>query len=146
MKPKSNRMILMNTSVLLFIVLIGALVGNKFYHDGTKVWFVFLISATSIITFYGFVIVDLSSGQKDEISDRGMRLAITASVVATYLALVGSATFFGSQVGEMPQIASALLTNFTSIVGVIIAFYFGSSAYIEARTRGVSKKDGSNEA
>jgi len=42
---------------------------------------------------------------------------------------------------KMPEIASTLLTNFTSIVGVIVAFYFGASAYTEIRTKNAEKKE-----
>jgi hypothetical protein len=35
----------------------------------------------------------------------------------------------------LPPITQTLLSNFTGIVGVVIAFYFGASAYVEAHSK-----------
>ena len=83
----------------------------------------------SIITFFGIM-----SGSKNLSDESRFRRAITFTVVTVYVVLISITAFF---VGEWksPQVTITLLTSFTSIVGVIVAFYFGSSAYLEAKSK-----------
>jgi hypothetical protein len=90
------------------------------------------IVATAIVTFFGFL--RLTPETPAGIPDGSLRSAIAASTVVTYLVFVGSAGFFQSN-EQLPEISRLLLTSFTATVGVIIAFYFGASAYVAARTR-----------
>ncbi len=66
--------------------------------------------------------------------DESMRTAIAAAIVVQYLALVGVVSVFGqASPGErLSPITETLIGNFTTIVGVVIAFYFGSSALVQA--------------
>jgi hypothetical protein len=67
-------------------------------------------------------------------SDQGIesrfRSAIAGGIVAQYLILVATVAFFDRGPSELPQITQNLISNFTAVVGIVIAFYFGSSAYI----------------
>jgi hypothetical protein len=122
---------------LVFIVVITGFVGCRYRHDIT-----FLAGstvATSIITFFGFLILGAGADQGRPLNERNLRFAIAGSVVITYLVVVGMGIFF-IKASEMPEIASSLLTSFTSIVGVVVAFYFGASAYTEMRTKDAEKK------
>ena len=69
-----------------------------------------------------------------------MRFAIAGSIVIEYIVLVGIVGFFKEGPEELPIITQIILSNFTSVVGVVIAFYFGSSAYLQARQK--QGKDG----
>jgi len=89
------------------------------------------IVATAIVTFFGFL--RLTPDSPTGISDGSLRSAIAASTVVTYLVFVGSAGFFQAK-EPLPEVSRLLLTSFTTTVGVIIAFYFGASAYVAART------------
>ncbi|OBI18361.1 hypothetical protein A5713_18035 [Mycobacterium sp. E2497] len=61
-------------------------------------------------------------------SDRNsMRDAIAAAFVATYLVIVGWATF-SKLGGDQTQLARDLVTNFTVLVGVVVGGYFGADA------------------
>ena len=87
--------------------------------------------ATSIITFFG--ILNFGSDKRSSFSDERLRSAIAASSTMTYLVLVGTAGLFTS--GGQSPISQLLLTSFTATVGVIIAFYFGSSAYVAGKAK-----------
>ena len=86
--------------------------------------------ATSIITFFGFLKL---STRPDTVRDDSLRSAIAASTVVTYLVFVGSVALFETA-ADVPEISRILMTSFTTTVGIIIAFYFGSSAYVAARS------------
>jgi amino acid transporter len=98
------------------------------------------VVATAIVTFFGFL--RLPPDTHTGISDGRLRFAIAASTIVTYLVFVGSAGLFQNG-GELSELSRLLLTSFTTIVGVIIAFYFGSSAYVSART--TTAKKGSSD-
>jgi len=49
---------------------------------------------------------------------------------------VGIVAYFTKDSVKLPQIAETLIGSFTAVVGVVVAFYFGSSAFIEARKKG----------
>jgi hypothetical protein len=69
----------------------------------------------------------------------GMRHAIAAAILATYIDIVGSVAFFKAvEKTDQPEITQTMLTSFTAIVGIVIPFYFGSSAYIRVQERGQS--------
>ena len=58
-----------------------------------------------------------------------MRTAMAGAIVVEYLTLVGTLAFFVQ--GELPPIAQTMITNFTTVVGIVIAFYFGASAFVQ---------------
>lgn len=86
--------------------------------------------ATAVITFFGFLWHGL--GQDPGLDEEDIRTAITVSVVTVYLVLVGLVAFFPEQTpgGQLPEITNTMLTSFTAIVGVVVPFYFGTSAYV----------------
>ena len=52
-----------------------------------------------------------------------------------YLVLVGMVAYFanGDAFGKLLPITETMLASFTATIGVVIAFYFGASAYIEGK-------------
>lgn len=76
-----------------------------------------------VFTFYG--IWSYERTVQGEPGAKAMRDAIAASVVLLYLVLVSWAVFFASG-GPSNTITSQLLPSFTSITGVVVAFYFTS--------------------
>lgn len=111
----------------------------------------FCAIAAALITFFWFV-----SGARldpaDSPFDTGaLRTAVAASMTVLYVILVGTFAFWEPRLDEhgkqipLADITSLLLTNFNNIVGVVIAFYFGASAYVEVKGRtqsGGSKNGG----
>jgi hypothetical protein len=134
----SNMRTLFWMASLILIVVIGGIVGCRYWGDIS-----FLAGstlATSIITFFGFLMLGAGVNKNDPLNDRNLRFAIASSVVITYLVVVGMCTFF-VKMDKMPQITSVLLTSFTSMVGIVVAFYFGASAYSEIRIKNADKKE-----
>ena len=71
-----------------------------------------------------------------------MRLAIAGSVVIEYHGcLVAVVTFFQKDPEELPPITQTIINSFTTIVGVVVAFYFGSSTIIMARRKAADDAD-----
>ena len=98
----------------------------------------FLSAATAvvaIVTFFGI----LSESDNVE-NEKLFRKTITISVVTVYLVTVSTVVFFKGE-WKSPDVTQTLLASFTSVVGVVIAFYFGSSAYIEAKEKSKKQSD-----
>jgi hypothetical protein len=116
-------------AVLLFILAL-CLVATEFL--GGRKFLIFSVIASSLITFFWFLRcgVQTNSGV---LSDYVMRTAITAAVIVSFLMIVGMGVFFVEEAGGMPPIAQTLLTSYTTVVGVVVAFYFGGSVYLEGK-------------
>jgi hypothetical protein len=92
--------------------------------------------AAALITFFWFI----SGARRNSIDNFGsaMRTAMAASLTVLYIVLIGIFSFWqpyfheGEEVGT-PDITTLLINNFTYLMGVVIAFYFGSSAFVEAK-------------
>ena len=114
---------------------------------------VFLSAAlvtVTVITFFGIL---WNGTGPDGLNETVMRTAITVAVVTVYLVLISIVAFFslpsspGGQAttpdaeqttaqdtsDELPAITQTMLTSFTTIVGIIVPFYFGTSAYVQAK-------------
>lgn len=128
----SRRAILVRVFALeLFIVGAGMSAGAWF---GSVYPPIFAIIATGILTFFGMLFHAMPSAPDSSLQDRVLRLAITSSITTMYLALVGFGVFMRKPPEQATDpIAQTLITSFSSVVGVVIAFYFGTGAYLEAK-------------
>ena len=89
--------------------------------------------ATGVLVFLWLLSwEDWSPGERMTREAR-IRSAIAGGVVAQYLSLVATVTFFGGGSETMQAVTQAFVTSFTAVVTVVIAFYFGASAYVEGR-------------
>lgn len=88
------------------------------------------VGAIAIVTFLGTLRIGVST-QGGIPSESWMQRAIVIAVVTVYLVLVSVVAFFRGG-GELPPVVNTLLGSFTATVSIIVAFYFGSSAYVEA--------------
>jgi hypothetical protein len=113
---------------LLITLLAGASAGVAFHVQNN--WpYIAMGVGTGVITFFGLLILGHNGEERWKITGESMRTAIAGAIVVEYLALVGTVAFFVQ--GQMPPIAQTMITNFTTIVGVVIAFYFGASAFVQ---------------
>ena len=90
-------------------------------------------------TFFGFFLLGLKLEQEVRIGPDILRTAITASIIIVYFYLVGLTAFFKSWPDEIPTLSQTFISNFTTIVGVVIAFYFTSSV-INTKIKSDSQK------
>jgi hypothetical protein len=88
------------------------------------------VGAVAVITFFGSLII-LGINSKARI-----RTSITIAFVATYFVLLGLVAFLSQPAGgeadgqtQTPEVTNTLVTNFTVLMGVVVAFYFGATAY-----------------
>lgn len=117
------------------------------------------LAVAGVVTLFGL----LDFGHRSSRSDFGLREAIAGSVIVVWLLLVSFVAFFGpvrpptsqepgagvtpGQVVVQEQqrlITQQMLNNFTTTVGLIVAFYFGSQAIEQGIARG--RSDGATPA
>ncbi len=89
------------------------------------------IAAIGIITFFGMLSV--SSYHKrhlDEKSDKGtMRDALAASLICTYFVVLAFSMF--EKINSGNTSVDSLLTSFSSVIMIMVGFYFGSKGAVE---------------
>lgn len=115
--------------LLLFAASIGGAVSGV---GPSRAWLQFGVGAIALVTFFSF----FWAGPPH--SSERVRNAIACSMIVTYLILVVTLLFFHIK-GEVPEITRSLLTNFTTTIGIVIASYFGATAFIDAKKE--SKKE-----
>ena len=122
----------------LITLLAGVSAGLQFQFQNN--WpFIALGVGTGVITFFGLLILCHTGEERWKITGESMRTAMAGAIVVEYLALVGTLAFFVQ--GETPPIAQTMITNFTTVVGIVIAFYFGRrhSSNCKGRNRRTEK-------
>lgn len=108
--------------ILVASDLIVLFVGGKYYDNSTGI-----IAAVGIMTFFGMLII--SSYHKNNIgdADKGtMRDALAGSLISVYFVILGLDMVKGIQTSTDP-----ILNNFSSVIIILVAFYFGSKAATE---------------
>lgn len=93
---------------------------------------IFAITATGILSFFGLLSYALRSKPDERLEDRDLRVAIAGSITTMYLILVGYGVWVESS-GTPDPIAENLMNSFSAVVGTVITFYFGASAYTDAK-------------
>ena len=101
------------------------------FHVGNNWPFIGMAVGTGGITFFGLLFLFQAGEERWKTTEDSIRTVIAGTIVMEYLALVGTVAFFVQ--GEMPKITETLIANFTTIVGIVIAFYFGSSAFVQVQ-------------
>lgn len=96
----------------------------------------FCTAASGIITFFHFIAIPSGNTQESQNKDERLRAAIAGAVVVQYLVLVGLTAYFNNSTAKLPALTESMIGSFTAIVGVVVVFYFGSSAYIEVKRQG----------
>ncbi len=87
------------------------------------------VGVVAILSFAGFLSFHMAGDRRDS-ADAVMRPTIAATFVLVFLALVSVTAFFTGETEELASpIASNLLSNFATLTGVVVAFYFGASAF-----------------
>jgi hypothetical protein len=130
----------MKRQLALILGLILLIVAGGFYvhtqNTDLRAPLAFGVIAPGLITFF-WLLSDPKGSSPDQTLSAGiLRKAIASSIVVEYLVLVGTFAFWGGATEALSQLTSTLVNSFTSIVGIVIAFYFGASAYLDAKTHG----------
>jgi len=93
----------------------------------------------ALVTFFGLLAASESSGKGWGLNKGSMRGAIAATIVVVYL-FVLSMNAFVPYNKNMPPMMTTMVTSFTTIIAIMIPFYFGASAYVQAQTKDVDTK------
>jgi hypothetical protein len=83
----------------------------------------------AVVTFVGVWAIQRSRGAVEIVSE--MRDAISAAVIVVYLIILSWSAFFpriGSAGGVLNPLTSTFITNFTALTGVVVGFYFTTTA------------------
>ncbi|MBN2117530.1 MAG: hypothetical protein JW730_13215 [Anaerolineales bacterium] len=120
---------------LLFLIVVVCYVLVVYLHVSNAALSLMLVSV-GLVTFYGTMGMGITNRHR-RLSKYDIRLAIVISLITVYIVLVGTVVFF-TKGGDLPPIAQTMITHFTTVVGVMIAFYFGAEAY-EAVHRSAEK-------
>jgi FlaA1/EpsC-like NDP-sugar epimerase len=111
---------------------VGAYLSVRWDSNGP---FIVVVVATMVISFVSLLALAQVNKERWELTESTMRTAIAGTIVIAYLVLVGIVAFFTHGPEKLPAISEAMVTNFTTIVGVVVAFYFGASAYVQASSQ-----------
>lgn len=108
----------------LFIVIydIGMLIFAQVYNQ--LAW---AIASIGVVTFVGMLILANYADQVFEFGGGEIRTAIASSVVVVYLVLLSFLTFYSGAIPER-ALATTIVQNFTTVVEIVVIFYFGSKA------------------
>lgn len=91
------------------------------------------LAAVAIVSFLSLLRIQKTDPQERLLSESSMRSAIAGTIVIEYTTLVAIVAFFQESPDEINPVTQMMINNFTTIVGIVIAFYFGSSAYVQSR-------------
>ena len=122
-------------AVALLIVLIHALAHWVSEEFGIKELLGVASIATGILVFLFLLSWGRWPKHRDPLTlEATLRAAIAGGIVAQYLSIVGTvALFSGREPESMNPTTQAFVSSFTTVVTVVIAFYFGTSAYVEMK-------------
>jgi hypothetical protein len=102
---------------------------------GRPVYLPLSLLIVALITFFGFLIIGSKANENPPVSEAVLRVSITISIIVLYLSVVAITAFFRNWSDKLEPLTEAMLNNFNTIVGVVVAFYFTSSVYLEAKKK-----------
>jgi hypothetical protein len=119
--------------MVVILVLIGGAMGLAVAFD-TNAPLAVATAAVGVVTFFGMLgAYGEPPPSRDERHDR-IRDATAVTFIVVYVVLLGLLAFAKVTMDEQaPEIASTLVTNFTALMTVVIAFYFGATTYEKVR-------------
>jgi hypothetical protein len=140
----TNKYIISLAGIVAFLAVAGTLIWDFVFlgdHDTILGLTVFTIAVS---TFFGFIMAGSSGGSRWKSDKSGMRTAITAAIIITYLFMLSFITFLVGP-NELSAGKKAYIDSFTSIVGITIAFYLGGSFAVQALGKDETTEDKSSE-
>jgi undecaprenyl pyrophosphate phosphatase UppP len=115
---------------LTIFVIVGDLSGCRSFGD--ILYLAGAVAITSIISYFGFIMLCENKDKSIFTSEQKLRFAITSSIVVTYLVNVFLGVYFVNNV-KMPEFARYVLLVFTCVTSLVLGFYFGASAYTQKK-------------
>jgi uncharacterized membrane protein len=99
-----------------------------------------LITITiAVITFFGLLMLPGGVEENGSISESRIRFCITATFVLVYITFFGITTFWDEK-EKSSEYMKILIPTLTTLLSVVVAFYFGATAAVEAFGKRNDKK------
>lgn len=135
---------LVQIALLNLAVVIGGLVFGNFAGGGldreTGAWsggpiefsviYAIITASCGIITFFALLADPFAKGKDGIVADKQIRFSITAALIVVFLVYY-SITAYWNDVETASTYFKTLLPEFMRMLGIVLAFYFGSSAAVE---------------
>ncbi len=130
---------LVRIAILLVFVVGSGLTSTFLSRDGGVIAFgngvpalVVMLALVSLITFFGFLSLPIDGKAVNSLTDSAVRTALTAALVMTYLVYFSTAVWLSEAEGVDPARAENLLSTLTTMIMVVLPFYFGVTGAVEA--------------
>ena len=102
-----------------------------------------ILAVTAIVlgltTYFGFMAISQSQDKGWAANIGSMRTAITSAILTIYFFILSVSILL--QPEALGEFGKTMVNTFTTIVGIIIPFYFGASAYTQVHAPGKNKED-----
>ena len=134
--------------VVISWIIVFMWLGRTYKGQGNVDFWAIMLIGSAVITFFAFLGLPGNVDENGAFRESRIRLAVTATLIITYLVYFGSVVYLSPEVDEGGKIvntfAQDLLPTLTNLLMVTISFYFGSTAAIEI-AGSLSKRRGSKE-
>lgn len=98
----------------------------------------------AFVTYFGFMAISQSLGQGWASNIGSMRTAITSGILVFYFFILSISIFF-SAAFKFSEFSQTMINNLTTNIGIIIPFYFGASAYVQAQAASKIKENNNKD-
>lgn len=95
----------------------------------------FCTPAAGVITFFAMLTERNSVPEATGSGNERLRQAIAAAMVVQYLVMLGIVAYFLNGAEKLPPVTETMLSSFTTVVSVVVVFYFGASALTDVKTK-----------
>jgi hypothetical protein len=122
------------TCVIMSLLIIGVNALGLYLHktqSNENGYVEIAILITAVGTFFGSLLLFQPEDNTWSPSSTILRKAIATSVIMVYFNLAVITIFMTGEAGPTLKVADSFVASFTTIVGVVIAFYFGASAIVQ---------------
>ena len=132
---------------ILILLLLALCIPASIYLKN-DMWLAIPVVGAGLIVIAVCIVLAHESGVIWISSAEHIRATIAISIVTEYMVLVGVVAFFhGWRDVNVPTVTQTLVTNFTSIGGVVVAFFFGhllTCRLVKPVARRLNQKTGTN--
>lgn len=111
------------------LIIGGSLALNIYVERLGRSPLAFAVAAEGVVFFLGVLMLGHFTALETGRAESAMRHAIAAGFFASYVTLLGLYSFI--EEFTQAELARTLVNNFTYLMGIIVAFYFGSTALVE---------------
>jgi hypothetical protein len=141
---KTSIIILLATAITDLFFFLASTGHVPILTDGGSEWRSLGSGSIALVTFFGLLVLGCAKAESASISESSNRTAFAGSIFILYLVVIATSAFYNTvkdKVDPAPlqRLTETMLQSFTTIIGIVVAFYFGSSAFVEVHGKRDSK-------